>query len=105
MKTLPKRGVCCVLAALLVALMTATPALAEGAGDEISIAERLGNAGEIGFDVLVLRPLGVVATAGGFVAFLIAAPFLAPSREVPYGWDSFVIGPYEYTIERPLGDF
>jgi hypothetical protein len=94
------------LVAALLAIFLATPGMASAADtDEMSVGNRIGSATEKVFDVVILRPLGVVATAGGFGAFLVAAPLLAPTWEIPYGWDTFVMGPYDYTIERPLGDF
>ncbi len=104
MKALRHRGFRALAAALGLALATATPALAEKDGGDISLGGRAVGVGEIVFDVLVLRPLGAAATVGGFGAFLITAPLLAPSQEIPYGWNTFVIGPYEYTVDRPLGE-
>ncbi|MBW2270759.1 MAG: hypothetical protein JRH16_19535 [Deltaproteobacteria bacterium] len=105
MKALRQRGLRCIAAVLVVALASATTALADDGGGDISVGRQIGHAAEISFDVLILRPLGAAATAGGFGCFLIAAPLLAPTQEVPYAWDTFVIGPYQYTAERPLGDF
>ncbi len=85
----------------LVAGLLAAPAAQADDG----VFSSIGSVGEAVFDVIILRPLGAAATAGGFGVFLITAPLLAPSREVPYGWETFVLGPYEYTVERPLGDF
>ena len=89
------------MAIFVVSLSVATPA----AADDNEVAGNGPNAGEIIFDSVVLRPLGFVATVGGFAAFLLVAPWLAPSREIPYGWDSFVIGPADYTFRRPIGEF
>jgi hypothetical protein len=97
------RGIRTLAAGLVFTLALATPAWALDDAD-ISVGRRVGNAGVVVFDVLVLRPLGAIATIGGFVAFLATAPMLAPSQEIPYGWDTFVMGPYEYTVERPLGE-
>lgn len=87
-----------VLALLLVA---ATPAVAE----DTDLGRDRPNVGEFIFDIMILRPLGIQATLGGFGVFLITAPWLAPSREIPYGWDTFVMGPVDYTFKRPLGEF
>lgn len=61
--------------------------------------------GEKIFDVAVLRPLGVGATAGGMAFYLISVPFVAPAMNLPVTWDIFVLGPYDYTFVRPLGEF
>ena len=65
-------------------------------------------AAEIGaktFDVLVLRPIGAAAAVGGFGCFLILGPMAAASQGIGTVWDIFVLGPVDYTFERPLGDF
>ncbi len=55
-------------------------------------------------DAVVLRPLGALSTLGGFVFFLAAAPFVAPSGRIATCWDIFVYGPYDDTFVRPLGE-
>ena len=57
------------------------------------------------FDVVVLRPIGAAATLGGFGCFLLLTPLAAVSQGVGTVWDIFVLGPAEYTFERPLGEF
>lgn len=73
--------------------------------DEQGFGERASHAGAVALDVLVLRPLGAAATVGGFGCFLITAPMMAPSGEHMTAWDVFVLGPADYTFQRPLGDF
>ena len=57
------------------------------------------------FDVVILRPIGVAATVGGFGCFLILGPLAAASQGIATVWDIFVLGPAEYTFQWPLGDF
>lgn len=85
---------------MAILLLSATPSVAHA-----DALETLGRVGDATFDIVVLRPLGAAATVGGFGVFLITAPLLAPSGEVMFGWDTFVMNPYEATILRPLGDF
>jgi len=87
---------------LLAACLLGAPV---ASAEDASVGRKIGNGAELVFDALILRPLGVAATTGGFGVFLITAPLLAPSREIAYGWDVFVLGPYTYTIERPFGEF
>jgi len=96
---------CALRRTALVLALAATLASPARADEDASAGSRIANGAEVVFDVLILRPLGAAATAGGFGVFLITAPLLAPSQEIPYGWDTFVVGPYEYTVERPLGEF
>ncbi len=57
------------------------------------------------FDLLVLRPAGFVLTAGGFVAYAIAAPWMAITRptDMHRPFRTLVICPARYTWVDPLG--
>jgi len=92
-------------AVLAIGVSLALLAGAPAAADDIEIAGDRPNVGEMIFDGLILRPLGTAATVGGFGVFVLTAPFLAPSMEIPYGWDTFVIGPADYTFRRPFGEW
>lgn len=56
-------------------------------------------------DLLVMRPLGIVATAVGAVAFVVALPFTIPSDSVDASARELVGKPAQYTFSRPLGEF
>lgn len=56
-------------------------------------------------DLLVVRPLGVAATIGGFGIFAVASPFAAMADAVDPVYDTLVAKPGEYTFHRDLGDF
>ena len=91
---------------LALSVCITTPALAE-TGPAVTEDEGIAW-GEIGagtFDLLVLRPLGAIASAAGFAFFVGSLPLVAPSWEFATTWDAFVLAPVEYTFERPLGDF
>lgn len=60
---------------------------------------------EGGFDLVVLRPLGLVGVGAGSVFFAASAPFVAPAGNLPVTWDAFFYAPFEYTFLRPLGTF
>jgi hypothetical protein len=55
-------------------------------------------------DLILLRPLGLVATATGILVFVVALPFSALGGNIQEALDSLVITPAEYTFLRPLGD-
>jgi len=63
------------------------------------------NLGAKVFDAAVLRPLNGAALVLGTVFFAISAPLVAPGGNIATSWDVFVVAPYEYTVQRPLGDF
>jgi hypothetical protein len=61
----------------------------------------------MGFDVVILRPLGLVAVAVGAVAFVPAALITAPNGRdgIQSALELFVTEPAKNVFQRPLGDF
>lgn len=60
------------------------------------------------FDVFPIRLLSATAVIIGFGAFVASVPLVGPGFQmegIRNSWDYFVMGPYEYTFVRPLGDF
>ena len=57
------------------------------------------------YDLVVLRPVGIVATAVGSVAWLISLPFSALGDNVDQATDKLVKTPGKFTFVRPLGEF
>jgi hypothetical protein len=62
---------------------------------------------EIGFDVLILRPLGLVTMAVGAGAFVPAALIASPMGRdgIEPALSIFVTDPAKHVFQRPLGDF
>lgn len=57
------------------------------------------------FDLCVVRPVGLVATAIGTVAFVISWPFSALGNNSDVAGQKLVTEPAAYTFKRPLGAF
>ena len=95
------------LAALALTLLLAPPAAAiePPPDDPDPWYVTAGNYGAYTFDVVLLRPLGFLATVGGFACFTAALPFTAVQWDFGPSWDIFVMGPADYTFLRPIGDF
>ncbi len=55
-------------------------------------------------DVLVARPLGLIATALGIAVFVISLPFSAAGGNTEAAYQKLILKPAKYTFERPLGD-
>ena len=57
------------------------------------------------FDVLVLRPLGLVTLIGGFVIFVVTSPITLITRphEIGRPFDRLVVSPAKYVWVDPLG--
>jgi len=61
--------------------------------------------GEMIFDLCVVRPVGLVATAVGAVAFVLSWPFSALGGNTDVASQKLVKEPAAYTFKRPLGEF
>lgn len=72
----------------------AAPALAvtEGGEDAAIVA-----------DILLVRPVGVVAIVVGSVIFIVSLPFTIPSHSVGTAARVLVAEPFAYTFLRPIG--
>jgi hypothetical protein len=85
------------LIAGLVLLAALSPALADsGTGDKAT---------DMVLDLLVMRPLGLLATGVGSVVFVVSLPFSLPSGSAGEAACELVSQPLAYTFTRPLGDF
>jgi len=56
-------------------------------------------------DLILVRPLGLVATLAGSVVFIVSIPFSALGGNTEEAWESLVESPATYTFKRPLGGF
>ncbi|MGB3211664.1 MAG: hypothetical protein WBB19_13255 [Desulforhopalus sp.] len=54
-------------------------------------------------DLVLVRPLGLVALLAGTVVFVVALPFSALGGNTGETWNALVAEPAEYTFSRPLG--
>ena len=61
------------------------------------------SAGEMAADIVVARPLGLLATIAGSAAFVVSLPFSALGGNVPQAADALVVGPAKSTFVRCLG--
>ena len=57
------------------------------------------------YDTIVVRPVGIVATAVGSVFWLVSLPFSALSDSTDMATKKLVKEPATYTFRRPLGEF
>ena len=64
-----------------------------------------GNVPAIVGDLVVCRPMGVFASAGGTMLFLLSLPFTWPNGSIESAAQTLVHQPLYYTFQRPLGDF
>ena len=55
-------------------------------------------------DLVVMRPLGIIATAVGSIAYVISLPFSLGGGNEEEARQKLIIEPAKYTFTRPLGD-
>lgn len=81
-------------------LGAAGPASAGGTLDNVDP-----NSVPMSVDLILLRPIGLVATAVGAAAFVPAAAVTAVfhHESIPSVFDTLVRGPYEFTFVDPIG--
>jgi hypothetical protein len=89
---------------LVVAALVSVPAILMASGD-VEYQDPQIEVGAMTGDILLARPLGIVATVTGFGLFVISAPFSALGGNIGEAWQALVAYPAEFTFARPLGDF
>ena len=57
------------------------------------------------WDALVMRPIGIVGTVVGSAVWLISYPFVALGENTDESTEALVQKPFEWTFQRPLGEF
>jgi hypothetical protein len=87
----------------LIASLLLVPAASVLAQSEFS-QERAG-AGAMAADLLVLRPIGLVALVTGGALFLVSLPFSTVGGNVEAAKQKLVADPAEFFFNRPLGEF
>jgi hypothetical protein len=100
MKNMAIKSVIIVMVAMLISVPFGSPALAQ----EYFESEEPGG-GEMTYDLFVVRPLGIIATAVGSVIFVLSLPFSALGDNVGTASEKLVKAPARFTFKRPLGEF
>ncbi len=108
MKRLRQKTLACILALPLVYGTASLPQPAwAGDAEQIELGAERGEPEATGMiiDGLVVRPISLVATAVGAVAFVITLPFSALGGNVDEAGEKLVVRPAAYTFSRCLGCF
>ncbi len=89
---------------MMIAAMMIMPLATTAFAEEYFEAEEP-SGGEMMFDFVVVRPVGIVATAVGCVFFVVSSPFAALGGNINAAGEKLVKSPGAYTFNRPLGEF
>lgn len=100
MKKIANTPIIVVIIAMLVLIPFGSVSLAE----EYFEAEEP-EGGEMIFDAVIVRPIGIIATAVGSVFFVLSLPFSAAGDNVDAASEELVKRPARFTFKRPLGEF
>lgn len=100
MGTFRKQSLVFLLAAVLVFTWATFPALA---AEKKYVVGEDRNAPAMIFDILLLRPLGLVGLAVGTAVFVVSLPFSALGGNTGEAAKKLVVAPAKYTFTRPLG--
>lgn len=100
MGTVKKRSLVFLIAAVLLITWAASPVLAKR---KQSITGEDRNAVSMMFDLVVLRPLGLVATVVGTAFFVVSLPFSVLGGNTGEAAKKLMVEPAKYTFSRPLG--
>jgi len=94
-----------IIVLITVLTLAAMPALCGAQGEDTFTEEKTSNGGLMAFDLVLVRPAGLLATAIGSAAFIIWLPFSAINKDTAYAAEKLVKEPAAYTFGRPLGFF
>jgi hypothetical protein len=89
---------------LLIAALSIGPVVPAAFADEYAEREKP-TGGMMMWDTLVMRPIGIVATAAGSVIWLVSYPFAYWGDNTDQSTQMLVEAPFEWTFDRPLGHF
>lgn len=60
-------------------------------------------AGTMILDVVLVRPVSIIATVFGAATYVVALPFTLPTGSVDEAGRKLVAEPFKYSFKRPLG--
>ena len=100
MHKIGKRSMILLLITAMIFIPFGTSALAQSKTADINVSAEAMTA-----DLLVIRPLGIVASVVGSAIFIVSLPFSALGGNTKIACQKLVKDPAKFTFKRPLGDF
>ena len=99
MHKIAKQSTALFVVAILVLIPFGFAALAQ---DQFKNEER--SAEKMFVDILMARPLGIIATTVGTALFIVSLPFSALGGNTQEVYQKMVVEPAKYTFKRPLAE-
>jgi hypothetical protein len=100
MLSIKKRLLCSMVIVSLVLIPVGSTVFA---GNPVEVQEK--SAEGMAFDLVLLRPLGLVATVAGSVVHVVGLIFSGPGGNAGEAAELLVKEPAKFTFARPLGEF
>jgi len=94
-----KQSIVFLTIAALILIPFATESMAQDMSDQTEYS-----AEKMTADLLLVRPVGIVATVFGCVVFVIALPFSLLGGNTEATYQNLIAAPAKFTFKRPLGD-
>ena len=88
---------------VLLAVMLICASLAPPASAQVEVEKRPPGGAAMAYDLVLLRPLGLVATVGGTAVFVVSLPFSLLGGNVGQASKALVADPLTFTFVRPIG--
>jgi len=94
-----KQSIVFLTIAALILIPFATESMAQDKSDQTGYS-----AEKMTADILLVRPVGIVATVFGCAVFVIALPFSLLGGNTEATYQNLIAAPAKFTFQRPLGD-
>lgn len=88
----------------LVATLTILP-FGSAAVAQVEFEPEKPSAGAMTYDLVILRPVGIVSIASCAVIYVVAFPFALIGGSVKPATQRLLVEPFKFTFPRPLGAF
>ncbi len=88
---------------LTLAALILVPFTAEAIAQD-SFSESDNSGAKMAADLILIRPLGIVATVFGSAVFVVSLPFSLLGRNTGEAFKSLMAAPAKHTFVRPLGE-
>lgn len=86
------------MVATLILIPFGTEALAQDTAKKEYSAEKMTA------DILLVRPVGILATLFGGAVFVVSLPFSLLGGNTQEAYENLIVAPAKYTFKRPIGD-
>ncbi len=93
------------ISCFLIVTLLFSPLCVLSASADLGFQDKPNSPEAMTIDLVLVRPLGFVATVAGSLIFLVSWPFSALGGNTDEALNSLVLSPAAYTFQRPLGEF